>query len=77
MDQDTGRYDFFVDGKLDVRKLRHDMSSVVSVMQNMLDLSAKYPERRSGEFDPLMQQAVDRLDRIIGSLCEETNSDQE
>lgn len=68
MSQDIRQYDFFVDGKLDLRKLRHDMNSALSVMQNMLDLSAKYPQRRKAEFDPLLQEAVDRLRQFIGAL---------
>ena len=61
---------FFDNGKLNIRKLRHDLSGTLGVVQNMIHLSAENPVRRA-EYDVLLKKAVERLVEIRDALLDE------
>lgn len=68
MEQSTEQYNFFVDGKLNLQKLRHDISGTLFILNGMLEGATKHPERRKSEYDPIIQETMQRLDKIVGSL---------
>lgn len=67
MDQKKVKQNFFDGGKLNVRKLRHDMAGALGIIKNMLYLRKKDPAKRA-EYDDLMQKAIGRLTEINDSL---------
>lgn len=67
MEQSKEQYNFFVDGKLNLQKLRHDIAGTLFAMNGMFQASVKHPEKRS-EYEPSMQEAIMRLDKIARSL---------
>lgn len=64
------RADFFVDGKLNIRKLRHDMAAAIGVALQMLDTETQNPSRKAA-CDALLRDAIQRLNVIRESLYEE------
>lgn len=58
---------YIEEGRINLRKLRHDMAAAIDAAQNMIRMSESNPDRRS-DYDVLIKAAVIRLKEICDSL---------
>lgn len=68
MEQSKEQYNFFVDGKLNLQKLRHDISGTLFILGNAVQAAVKHPEKRDDQNELMVKESLDRLDRIVASL---------
>lgn len=74
IDENADEYqaDFFVDGKMDIRKLRHDLGGALTVVFQMAE-SMQHDSQKNAARCVLLKKALERLAVIHSALKDESS----